>query len=33
MRVNLEVLLFYGVRGIAFFSVIIFAVIRFRKAN
>ncbi|MGM0884073.1 MAG: hypothetical protein ACQEXQ_23930 [Bacillota bacterium] len=33
MRVNLEVLLFYGAPGIAFISVILFAVIRFRKTN
>ncbi len=33
MKVNLEVLLFYGIPGIAFISVILFAVIRFRKTN
>ena len=33
MRVELEALLFYGVPGIAFISVILFAVIRFRKTN
>lgn len=33
MRVELEALLFFGVPGIAFISVILFAVIRFRKTN
>ncbi len=32
-RVEFEALLYFGVLGIAFFSVIIFAVIRFRKTN
>lgn len=32
-RIELESLLFFGVLGIAFLSVIIFAVISFRKTN